>query len=67
MRDAIARAEVGDEQRGEDPTVNRLQERAAALLGTEAAIWLPGATVCNLIAVKVHTVRAWRPDGARRA
>lgn len=55
MRAAIARAEVGDEQRGEDPTVNRLQERVAALLGKEAALWFPGGTMCNLVAVKVHT------------
>ena len=55
MREAIARAEVGDEQRGEDPTVNRLQERVAALLGKEAALWLPGGTMCNLIGVKTHT------------
>jgi len=55
MREAIARAEVGDEQRGEDPTVNRLQERVAALLGKEAALWFPGGTMCNLVAVKVHT------------
>ena len=55
MREAIARAEVGDEQRGEDPTVNRLQERVAVLLGQEAALWLPGGTMCNLIAVKAHT------------
>jgi len=40
MREAIARAEVGDEQRGEDPTVNRLQDRVAQLLGEEAALWL---------------------------
>jgi len=55
MREAIARAEVGDEQRGEDPTVNRLQERVAELLGKEAALWFPGGTMCNLVAVKVHT------------
>jgi threonine aldolase len=55
MREAIARAEVGDEQRGEDPTVNRLQERVADLLGKEAALWLPGGTMCNIVAVKVHT------------
>jgi threonine aldolase len=55
MREAIARAEVGDEQRGEDPTVNRLQERVAELLGTEAALWFPGGTMCNLVAIKVHT------------
>jgi len=55
MREAIARAEVGDEQRGEDPTVNRLQDRVAKLLGKEAALWLPGGTMCNIIAIKVHT------------
>jgi threonine aldolase len=55
MRQAIANAEVGDEQRGEDPTVNRLQERVAALLGKEAALWFPGGTMCNFAAIKVHT------------
>lgn len=55
MRVAIANAEVGDEQRGEDPTVNRLQERVAELLGKEAALWFPGGTMCNFVAVKVHT------------
>lgn len=55
MRQAIANAEVGDEQRGEDPTVNRLQERVAELLGKEAALWFPGGTMCNFVATKVHT------------
>lgn len=55
MRIAIANAEVGDEQRGEDPTVNRLQDRVAELLGKEAALWFPGGTMCNFVAVKVHT------------
>jgi threonine aldolase len=55
MRAAMARAEVGDEQKGEDPTVNRLLEQVAALLGKEAALFLPGGTMCNLIAVKVQT------------
>jgi threonine aldolase len=55
MRVAIANAEVGDEQRGEDPTVNRLQDRVAALLGKEAALWFPGGTMCNFVAIKVHT------------
>lgn len=55
MREAMARAEVGDEQRGEDPTVNQLQDRVAELLGKEAALWFPGGTMCNLVAVKVHT------------
>lgn len=55
MREAIARAEVGDEQRGEDPTVNTLQQRVAELLGKEAALWFPGGTMCNFVAIKVHT------------
>ena len=55
MRQAIASAEVGDEQRGEDPTVNRLQQRVADLLGKEAALWFPGGTMCNFVAIKVHT------------
>src|SRR5688572_1506430 len=55
MRQAIANAEVGDEQRGEDPTVNELQRRVAALLGKEAALWLPTGTMCNVVAIKVHT------------
>ena len=55
MRQAIANAEVGDEQRGEDPAVNALQERVAALLGKEAALWLPTGTMCNVVAIKVHT------------
>ena len=55
MRAAMAGADVGDEQKGEDPTVTRLQARVAALLGKEAALWLPTGTMCNLVAVKVHT------------
>jgi threonine aldolase len=55
MRVAIANAEVGDEQRGEDPTVNHLQDRVAELLGKEAALWFPGGTMCNFVAIKVHT------------
>jgi len=55
MRAAIAAAEVGDEQRREDPTVNLLQERAAALLGHEAALFLPTATLANQIALKLHS------------
>jgi threonine aldolase len=55
MRQAIARAEVGDEQRGEDPSVNELQRRVAELLGKEAALWLPTGTMCNVAAIKVHT------------
>lgn len=55
MRAAMAAAEVGDEQKGQDPTVARLQERVADLLGKEAALWLPTGTMCNLVAVKTHT------------
>ena len=55
MRAAIAAAEVGDEQKREDPTVNALQERAAALLGHEAALFVPTATMANQIALKLHT------------
>jgi threonine aldolase len=54
MRNAIANAVVGDEQRGEDPTVNLLNERVAQLLGQEAAIFLPSGTMCNQIALAVH-------------
>lgn len=53
MRRAMAAAEVGDEQAGEDPTVHRLCERVAALLGKEAAVFLPSGTMCNQIAILV--------------
>ena len=55
MRAFMAQAPVGDEQKQEDPTVNALQDRVAALLGKEAALYLPSATMANEIAVKVHT------------
>ena len=55
MRRAIATAEVADEQRGLDPTVNALQERVAELLGHEAALFLPSGTMCNQIGVRLHT------------
>ncbi|WP_164605884.1 threonine aldolase family protein [Rhodopseudomonas sp. BR0M22] len=48
MREAMARAEVGDEQTGDDPTTNLLQERVAALLGKQAAVFLPSGTMCNV-------------------
>ncbi len=51
----MARAEVGDEQAREDPTVNELQRRAAHLLGHEAALFLPTATMANQIALRVLT------------
>lgn len=55
MRAAMARAEVGDDQYGEDPTVNLLQERIAALLGKEAALWLPTGTMANQVALRTLT------------
>lgn len=54
MRRAMAEAEVGDEQRGEDPSVNALNERVADLLGQEAAIFLPSGTMCNQVAIATH-------------
>ncbi|MDB5363272.1 MAG: threonine aldolase [Rhodospirillales bacterium] len=54
MRAAMAEAEVGDEQADEDPSVNSLCERVAALLGKEAALFLPSGTMCNQIAILVH-------------
>lgn len=55
MREAIAAAPVGDDQFGEDPTVNLLQERIAALLGKESALWLPTGTMANQVALRVLT------------
>jgi threonine aldolase len=55
MREAMARAEVGDDQYGEDPTINLLQERVAALLGKEAALWLPTGTMANQAALRALT------------
>jgi threonine aldolase len=55
MRRAMADAEVGDDVYGEDPTVNRLQERAAELFGKEAALFVPTGSMGNQIAVKLHT------------
>ncbi len=54
MREAMAKAEVGDEQQGSDPTVNALNERVADLLGKEDALFLPSGTMCNQIALLVH-------------
>jgi threonine aldolase len=55
MRRAMAEAEVGDDVYGEDPTVNRLQERAAEIFGREAALFVPSGSMGNLIAIKVWT------------
>ena len=57
MRKAMAEAEVGDDVYGEDPTVNRLEARAAQLLGMEAALFVPSGTMGNAIAVRVLTER----------
>ncbi len=53
MREAIARADVGDEQKREDPTVNELEHRVAALVGQEEAVFLPTATMANQIALRI--------------
>src|SRR5581483_6443608 len=55
MRAAMAAAEVGDDVYHEDPTVNRLEERVAALLGKEAALFVPSGTMSNQVAVKTHS------------
>ncbi|HEX5612443.1 MAG TPA: GntG family PLP-dependent aldolase [Burkholderiales bacterium] len=55
MRAAMAQAEVGDDQYGEDPTVNRLQQEVARRLGKEAAIWLPSGTMANQVALRTLT------------
>ncbi|RXF74225.1 threonine aldolase family protein [Hansschlegelia zhihuaiae] len=55
MREAMAKAVVGDEQSGDDPTTNALCERTAALLGMEAAVFMPSGTMCNLVAILTQT------------
>lgn len=55
MRRAMAEAEVGDDVYGEDPTVNKLEERAAAVFGKEAALYVPTGTMGNTIAIKLLT------------
>lgn len=55
MRRAMAEAEVGDDVWGDDPTVNKLQEKVADLLGKEAALFTPSGTMANLIAILTHT------------
>lgn len=54
MLRAMVEAEIGDEQHGEDPTVDRLVDRVATLLGKEAAVFLPSGTMANEIAMLVH-------------
>ncbi len=58
MRRAMAEAEVGDDVYGEDPTVRRLEERAAELLGREAGLFVPSGTMGNQIAIHLHTIPA---------
>lgn len=55
MREAMATAVVGDDVYGEDPTINRLEQRAAEIAGKEAAVFVPTGTMGNTIAIKVHT------------
>jgi threonine aldolase len=55
MRKAMARAEVGDDVYGEDPTVNRLQEMMAAMFGKKAALFVPSGTMANQLAIRLHT------------
>lgn len=57
MREAMAEAEVGDDVYGDDPTVNKLQEKAAGMLGKEAALFVPSGTMGNLLALLSHCAR----------
>src|SRR5437762_1537181 len=57
MRRAMAEADVGDDVYGEDPTVRRLEERTAEILGKEAALFVPSGTMANQIALLLHTRR----------
>jgi threonine aldolase len=60
MRRAMAEAEVGDDVYGEDPTVNRLEEMAAEVMGKEAALLVPSGTMANLVSILVHCPRGTR-------
>ena len=55
MREAMARADVGDDQFGEGPAINGLQERVAAMLGHEAALWFPTGTMADQVAIRTLT------------
>ena len=57
MREAIARAELGDNGYGEDPTVNRLEQMAAAMIAKEAAMLVPSGTMANIVALLTHCAR----------
>jgi threonine aldolase len=67
MRKAMAEAEVGDDVYGEDPTVNRLEQRAAQLLGMEAALFVPSGTMGNEIAIRILTERGDEVLAERRS
>ncbi|HEY3988148.1 MAG TPA: GntG family PLP-dependent aldolase [Acidobacteriaceae bacterium] len=67
MRRAMAEAEVGDDVYGEDPTVNRLESRAAAIFEKEAALFVPTGTMGNQIAVRLHTEHGQEVICERRA
>lgn len=67
MRHAMAAAEVGDDVYGEDPTVNRLEQRAAEIFGKEAALFVPTGTMGNQIAVRLHTEHGQEVICERRA
>jgi threonine aldolase len=67
MRRAMADAEVGDDVYGEDPTVNRLERRAAEIFGKEAALFVPTGTMGNQIAVRLHTEHGQEVICERRA
>ena len=55
MRAAMAAAEVGDDVYGEDPTINRLEARAAEIFGREAALFVPSGTMGNQTAIRLNT------------
>src|SRR6201998_4818672 len=55
MRQAMAAAEVGDDVYGEDPTINKLQQRAAEIFGREAGLFVPTGSMGNLVAIKTWT------------
>jgi threonine aldolase len=57
MREAIARAELGDDGDGEDPTVSRLEQMAAAMIAKEAAMLVPSGTMANIVALLTHCAR----------
>ena len=66
MRQAMFEAEVGDDVYAEDPTINRLEQRAAEIFGREAALFVPSGTMGNQIAIKLHT-HPWAGSDLRGA